>query len=63
METPSPSWYIHLIIKDLCYFHIFVSRKNDEYDEKNPEEVLGDRVRRIGGQDAYDPDLDPNTYM
>eukprot|EP00596_Hydrurales_sp_CCMP1899_P009979 CAMPEP_0119051438 /NCGR_PEP_ID=MMETSP1177-20130426/73051_1 /TAXON_ID=2985 /ORGANISM="Ochromonas sp, Strain CCMP1899" /LENGTH=615 /DNA_ID=CAMNT_0007030637 /DNA_START=289 /DNA_END=2136 /DNA_ORIENTATION=+ len=37
--------------------------KNDAYDDKGPDEVLGDRVRRVGGQDQYDADLDPNTYL
>ena len=40
-----------------------ICRRNDAYDDKAPEEVLGERVKRVGGQDAYDPELDPNTYL
>ena len=39
------------------------SRKNDAYDDKGPDEVVGERVRRVGGQDQYDAELDPNTYL
>lgn len=38
-------------------------RRNDAYDDKGPDEVLGERIKRVGGQDAYDPELDPNTYL
>ena len=48
---------------ELPYFFTFICRQNAEYDDKSPEEVLGERVKRVGGQDAYDPDLDPNTYL
>ena len=51
---------IGLYLFSLILFHC---RKNDAYDDKAPEEVLGDRVKRVGGQDAYDADLDPNTYL
>ena len=39
------------------------TRKNDAYDDKGPDEVVGERVRRVGGQDQYDAELDPNTYL
>ncbi len=28
-----------------------IKRRNDKYDEKSPEEVLGERVKRVGGMD------------
>lgn len=47
----------------LILYVLLLCRQNDAYDGKMPEEVLGERVRRIGGEGAYDPDLDPNTYL